>query len=506
MKNKIRWAALFAFFSIFFWAGEVRAADSATQAIIQLDRSELEVLSKTTASGFAPNLPPVGRPVGGSLAAAEPTAYPHSTAALLLMKFPDGSVKRGSGNLVGTDPADDTKGILLTAGHNLYCAENGGYAKTVIVFPAYDAARGQAPFGFAVDQALFVTNRWKKAPEDAHDEDIGLVQLNRAFGKNTGTLALAQGIAIGETIHLNAYPESYGYQMTSEKEVLADDDTGRLYYRLLGSAGTSGGALYNENNEIVGIHAYEWLKYKNYGPKITEPNRMFIQSLTEGITGWKQAESGKWYYFDAPGKQASGWRLAGGRWYFMNEEALMQTGWRLISGKWYFLDASGAMATGWQMVGGRWYYFNADGAMQTGLVNDGGTYYYLDASGAMKSNAWQNVAGRWYLLGANGAAARGWRESAGTWYYFGSDSVMATGWQMVGGTWYLLDSGGAMRSGWQNLGGTWYLLEASGAMATGWRSLSGTWYYFGGDGAMRTGWQMIGGRWNNFSSSGNWLG
>ena len=58
----------------------------------------------------------------------------------------------------------------------------------------------------------------------------------------------------------------------------------------------------------------------------------------------------------------------------------MVTGWKQVGGVWYYMDADGAMATGWrQTAPGQWYYLNANGVMAASTVIDG---YTLDASGS----------------------------------------------------------------------------------------------------------------------------
>lgn len=110
---------------------------------------------------------------------------------------------------------------------------------------------------------------------------------------------------------------------------------------------------------------------------------------------WGLAD-GLWYYFDGEGWMLTGWQSIGGRWYYLcttetagvnpgMKEGAMLTGWYfdLIYQKWFYFDATGAMATGWREIDGKWYYFNpiSDGtlgAMVTDRRIDG---WYVDFTG-----------------------------------------------------------------------------------------------------------------------------
>lgn len=107
---------------------------------------------------------------------------------------------------------------------------------------------------------------------------------------------------------------------------------------------------------------------------------------------------GRWYYFDADGRMATGWLYLNDVWYCLAtaEDAVQLTGIKegdMITGwyydrrlqRWFYLEANGVMAVGWKEIDGKWYYFNP--------VSDG-------TRGAMTVDA--QVDG--YALGADGAA------------------------------------------------------------------------------------------------------
>lgn len=72
-----------------------------------------------------------------------------------------------------------------------------------------------------------------------------------------------------------------------------------------------------------------------------------------------------WYHFNSRGLMDYGWFLdEANNWYYCDTVhdghfGLMKTGWHFDSSDqhWYYLEASGIMAKGWREIGGVWYYF-----------------------------------------------------------------------------------------------------------------------------------------------------
>ncbi|MBR6790823.1 MAG: N-acetylmuramoyl-L-alanine amidase family protein [Oscillospiraceae bacterium] len=133
--------------------------------------------------------------------------------------------------------------------------------------------------------------------------------------------------------------------------------------------------------------------------------------------GWKQTETGDWYYV-SEGELAEGWKFIGGYWFFFSEEKDMQTGWLDNNGYRYYLNDQGAMHTGWLLEDDSWYYFPASGAMKTGWFFIDGDWYYFNADGVMQTG-WENIGGKWYYFDASGAMYTNWLFDAiyNAWYY-----------------------------------------------------------------------------------------
>lgn len=266
---------------------------------------------------------------------------------------------------------------------------------------------------------------------------------------------------------------------------------------------------------------------------------------TMATSRWYFDNNTGWYYFDADGTAATGWRYLAGNWYYFDSQHVMLSGRVQVDGQWFFLGApgshnagkmqhtgwfydsvsstwgyaspSGALLTGWQLISGAWYYLDASGVMQVGWINDSGIWYYANASGAMVTG-WLRAGDAWYYLNPSGAMRKGWLYSNGTWYWLDENSgAMATGQYACGSSKYIFDASGSMAfSRWVFIDGNWFYADPGGALHVGWLKLANTWYYFdpgtcvmatglvsdngymyacGSSGGMISGWAFVNGHW-----------
>ena len=278
--------------------------------------------------------------------------------------------------------------------------------------------------------------------------------------------------------------------------------------------------------------------------------------------GWHQEEE-DWYYYDADGNRASGWRYIGNCWYYLNGEdeqkpgvmsvgtfqvidgktyafnasGVMRKGWISETEGWYYAKADGSFADGWQFISNGWYYFEKDnaeypylmvssckkeingaeyffdgnGTMRKGWISEKEGWYYTVNSGA-KVTGWAKVGTKWYYLDPDNAEHPGLmlssteRTIAGVDYIFEADGSMRAGWYKAGVDWYYYgETSGQICSGWQKVGGYWYYLDpinGNKAFLGGWKVVNGAWYYFNPGGAMATNWLYVGGNWYYLAGDG----
>lgn len=224
-----------------------------------------------------------------------------------------------------------------------------------------------------------------------------------------------------------------------------------------------------------------------------------------------------WYYTDAAGHPAMGWRWINGAWYYFYPDAgyMVDGTTERIDGVLYAFADGGALfsTAGWHKVtwdNGTygWVYTNKGGIASTGWLNDGGKKYYLHPDTGFMVTGGISIQGILNLFDSNGAytgtyTTNGWKWVAPHWYYIRSGKTV-TGWQtinskryyfdpnyaymydngiyMIGGTAYYFNSDGALQTGWiketKEYWVDWYYANSLGALATGWRTIEGVKYYF----------------------------
>ena len=119
------------------------------------------------------------------------------------------------------------------------------------------------------------------------------------------------------------------------------------------------------------------------------------KDMVTGKTGeWIRDEAGWWFKYDDGTWPAGTWAELGWNnvtnWYYFNADGYMATGWKPDAGNWYYLHpdsdgTQGFMYTGWHEIGGKWYYFSTAaggplGAMAAGTTTPDG--YKVGTDGA----------------------------------------------------------------------------------------------------------------------------
>ncbi len=122
-----------------------------------------------------------------------PQNYPLCVNCKLYITFPNGLTYHGSAVLI-----DDN--FVLTAGHCVHSQDDGGWATSVEVIPAYD--NGSKPYGSAWATNLYSWTGWTQ--NEDFDHDMGAIRLNTSVGYSTGWYGY------GYTNNLNFY-ENYRF-------------------------------------------------------------------------------------------------------------------------------------------------------------------------------------------------------------------------------------------------------------------------------------------------------
>lgn len=180
-------------------------------------------------------------------------AWPFSVHGHMIMRFPNGQVFIGTGTLVGPRH-------VLTAGHCVFSAADGGFASEII----FNAAQNDLhlPFDSARAERILAHPRY----EDSENPnfDMGMLILDRDLGKKTGFFGL-RAVEDSEELHLlrvnvTGYPgdKDDGQQMFTHADVVKSVTAERFTYDIDTFGGQSGSGVWTIfdglGETVVGVH------------------------------------------------------------------------------------------------------------------------------------------------------------------------------------------------------------------------------------------------------------
>lgn len=125
------------------------------------------------------------------------TEGPWCNTVKLFIVAGNGNNYIGSGFMIGPNS-------VATAGHCVYNANTGGWAKTVTVVPALNGSN--QPYGSASSYNLVCGGNWKN--NNDNQDDWGVIRINANLGNSTGWLGLRWQSASynGESVTAVGYP------------------------------------------------------------------------------------------------------------------------------------------------------------------------------------------------------------------------------------------------------------------------------------------------------------
>jgi glutamyl endopeptidase len=210
--------------------------------------------------------------------------YPADTICRLEISFPKGGLLLGSGALVD-------KNHVLTAAHNLYRPDLGGYATRIVVTPAERLENGSTgdiitPFGSALKTRERVAPGWFANNNFPYAFDLGLITLNRSFANSLGFAALMPDSDLTNLgMNTAGYPGNssvYGFQMYSAFGRLARGDwsNNQIWFTSIDtSKGQSGAPILidtpHHERYIVAVISHENAD-ANYATRITPAEEKLI--------------------------------------------------------------------------------------------------------------------------------------------------------------------------------------------------------------------------------------
>lgn len=204
------------------------------------------------------------------------TAVPWRWICQLIITMPNGAGFRGTGWFIGPR-------CVMTAGHCVFSAANGGWARRIEVIPGMDATA--RPFGSAIGTNFRSVTGWTNGADPNYD--YGAIILPTALGNVTGYFGFASltnsslnGLLLNNSGYAGDKP--FGTQWFNAGRV-ASVTARKIYYMLDTFGGQSGSPVWRFSNgqrHAVGIHAYGGCP--NSATRIVQPvfnNMMAWRSL-----------------------------------------------------------------------------------------------------------------------------------------------------------------------------------------------------------------------------------
>ena len=208
-------------------------------------------------------------------------AYPWRCICSLLITAQSGTQYIGTGWLVAPR-------VVLTAGHCVYMADEGGWATQIEVMPGRNGA--DRPYGTAICRDLRSVTGWTQDNDSDCDYGAILLPADKRYGDQLGWF----GYAVRDddylrqvTLNLSGYPGDGGrtaedgtqwFMSRAVKDVMAR----QISYEIDTYGGQSGSPVWemtsNGNRYGVGIHTY--------GTSVSNGATRIVSEVFQNIVGW----------------------------------------------------------------------------------------------------------------------------------------------------------------------------------------------------------------------------
>jgi glutamyl endopeptidase len=191
------------------------------------------------------------------------TAFPYSAICYIEIVFPNNNAYIGTAWMYA-------KNVAMTAGHCVYSASDGGWAKSVTVYPGRNG--GSTPFGSTYATTLSAPNGWTK--DNSSDYDWGLLVLNNNIGDNTGYFGATwtSSSLAGNHVSVTGYPGEKNKTLWKMNGKITSSTANKVFYQMDTTGGQSGCPVYSkdgDNTRAVAIHT-TGSNSSNSGTRITK--------------------------------------------------------------------------------------------------------------------------------------------------------------------------------------------------------------------------------------------
>lgn len=190
--------------------------------------------------------------------------HPYSAICYIEIEWPDGSTGMGTAWMLN-------RAVAVTAGHCVYSSANGGWAKSIKLWPGKNGyGFWNNPYGTTTATSINTSSEWVSLADERHDWAI--LELNDNIGDKTGWFGFAwtpESLTDAE-VTISGYPGEHRYYQYKMSGKITGCNTYKLYYNAIDtSGGQSGSPIFNSVSIVYGIHCYGGAT-ENSGTRITE--------------------------------------------------------------------------------------------------------------------------------------------------------------------------------------------------------------------------------------------
>jgi V8-like Glu-specific endopeptidase len=220
--------------------------------------------------------------------------FPYNTIVYIETVGGNGGAYIGTGVIIAPN-------TVLTAGHVVYNAAEGGYIRSATVYQAYANGNYNPNTATAVTSEV-ANSDWlvkdKVNPKNypLGSNDLAILNLSKNIGLSTGWMGMTSSLSKNQTISLVGFPQDHFRQMWGMSGNVSQISNPLFNYSNISEfPGQSGSPIFNTSNNIVGINVADAnypnnttpthyvpsslaSQYPNYGVQLTASNINWIQN------------------------------------------------------------------------------------------------------------------------------------------------------------------------------------------------------------------------------------
>lgn len=223
--------------------------------------------------------------------------FPYNTIVCIETVGGDGKAYMGTGVIIAPN-------TVLTAGHVVYNAAEGGYIKSGVVY------QSKANGDYNPDTSMTITAKVANPDWLAKDkpgtkdyplgaDDLAILTLSKNIGLTTGWMGMTSNLSINQHVSLVGFPGDHQEELWGMSGNVSQINNPLFSYSNISMyPGQSGSPVFNSNNNIVGINVAEASypgstnntvpnelasQYPNYGVQLTPNNINWIQNTVPAL-------------------------------------------------------------------------------------------------------------------------------------------------------------------------------------------------------------------------------